>query len=145
MESFEGHNVNLEISNLCLVLILTVIHQGILTIMIAYLLFQGAWWGLMIGLIIGVIRMGIAVSYSSPVCGIPGEDTRPDILTKVHYLHFAIILGVCSAIVVVAVSIMTPPRPDSKVRARTRPISKPSVMTKSLIIGCNITKTFENV
>jgi sodium/glucose cotransporter 9 len=82
---------------------------------------RGAWWGLMVGLLIGLTRMILAVSYSGQdsQCGVPGEDTRPDILSQVHYLHFAIILGVCTLIVVVAVSIMTPPRPKNKLRKVT--------------------------
>lgn len=71
---------------------------------------RGAWWGLMAGLAIGVARMGLGVAYSTPICGIPEEDNRPNVLSKVHYLHFAIILAVCSFIVVVAVSYLTPPR-----------------------------------
>ena len=70
----------------------------------------------MVGLFIGVIRMSLGLAYSNPPpCGIPGEDTRPAVLADVHYLHFAIILGACSLLVVIAVSYMTPPRPKKKV------------------------------
>ena len=77
----------------------------------------------MAGLAIGVTRMGLGFSYSEPVCGIPGEDLRPDILTKVHYLHFAIILAVCTLIVVVAVSYLTPPRSKNQVSTKTLTLS----------------------
>lgn len=80
---------------------------------------QGAWWGLMAGLAIGVTRMGLGFAYDTPICGIPGEDLRPDILVKVHYLHFAIILAVCSFIVVVAVSYLTPPRSKNQLHKVT--------------------------
>ena len=43
---------------------------------------QGAFWGLMIGLVIGVIRMVMDFSYAAPLC--MEEDTRPWIVGKVY-------------------------------------------------------------
>jgi len=81
---------------------------------------RGAWWGLMVGLGIGIIRMSLGFAYETPpACGIEGEDTRPPVLADVHYLHFAMILGACSFIVVIAVSFLTPPRPPKKLRKVT--------------------------
>ncbi|PWA22438.1 hypothetical protein CCH79_00020482 [Gambusia affinis] len=51
---------------------------------------QGAFWGLMTGLVIGLVRMILEFSYTAPSCGQP--DHRPSILTDVHYLYFALIL-----------------------------------------------------
>jgi solute carrier family 5 (sodium/glucose cotransporter), member 9 len=79
---------------------------------------QGTWWGLMAGLVTGIIRMGVEFAYSIPTCGSGKEDKRPEIITKVHYLIFAIILCSVSFIVMVAVSIMTPPRSKKQVRSR---------------------------
>uniref|UniRef100_A0A915HLS6 Sodium/glucose cotransporter n=1 Tax=Romanomermis culicivorax TaxID=13658 RepID=A0A915HLS6_ROMCU len=54
----------------------------------------GAFWSLMIGLIIGLTRLILEVSFQAPTCFEP--DLRPDFLTKVHYLHFALALfGFC--------------------------------------------------
>jgi hypothetical protein len=44
-------------------------------------IFQGAFWGLMFGLVIGVIRMIMDFSYPAPLC--MEEDTRPAIVAKV--------------------------------------------------------------
>ena len=79
------------------------------------LLIQGAWWGLMAGLLIGVIRMALGMAYQGIDCGDTGEDTRPPVLAKVHYLHFAIILALCSLFVVMAVSLLTQPRKPEQV------------------------------
>ena len=76
---------------------------------------QGAWWGLMAGLAVGVVRMGIHFSYGDPYCHSSDADNRPSIYTDVHYLHFAIILSILSLIVVVCVSMVTKPRPANKV------------------------------
>ena len=77
--------------------------------------FQGAWWGLLVGLGVGLSRMGIHFAYSTPACGDPGEDERPSIFTDVHYLHFALILGAVVFFVVVCVSFLTAPRKESQV------------------------------
>ena len=74
---------------------------------------QGAFWGLMCGLLVGLIRFIWEFAYSTPGCG--EEDTRPGIITDVHYLHFGIILFVIVAIVTVSVSLMTKPIDDKHV------------------------------
>ena len=43
-------------------------------------------------------------------------DTRPSILSRVHYLHFAMLLsGVC-VIAIVAISLMSKPRTPNQVK-----------------------------
>ena len=42
---------------------------------------SGAFWGLMIGLIIGVLRMILDFSYREPLC--MEKDTRPSIVANV--------------------------------------------------------------
>ncbi|KAM3620150.1 uncharacterized protein V6R79_018925 [Siganus canaliculatus] len=70
---------------------------------------QGAFWGLMVGLVVGLIRMVLEFSYTAPSCGQP--DDRPPVLARVHYLYFALILLAITCIVVVAVSLATAPIP----------------------------------
>ncbi|KAL6481251.1 hypothetical protein MHYP_G00093310 [Metynnis hypsauchen] len=67
----------------------------------------GAFWGLMVGLAVGVTRMVLEFAFPPPRCGV--FDPAPSILRSVHYLHFAIILCLLTIIVVVVVSLLTPP------------------------------------
>ncbi|XP_048396003.2 sodium/glucose cotransporter 4 isoform X1 [Stegostoma tigrinum] len=68
---------------------------------------QGAFWGLMAGLAVGLIRMIIEFVYDVPSCG--DVDNRPGILKNMHYLYFALLLCILTAIVIAAVSLVTPP------------------------------------
>ncbi|XP_067157320.1 sodium/glucose cotransporter 4 isoform X2 [Apteryx mantelli] len=77
----------------------------------------GAFWGLMVGLAIGLIRMIMEFSYSTPSCG--EEDRRPAVLKDLHYLYFALILCVITAIVIVLISLCTPPIPEEKLACLT--------------------------
>ncbi|XP_044054929.1 sodium/glucose cotransporter 4 isoform X3 [Siniperca chuatsi] len=70
---------------------------------------QGAFWGLMTGLVVGLIRMVLEFSYIAPSCGQP--DRRPAILADVHYLYFALILLALTCLIIVAVSLATAPIP----------------------------------
>ncbi|KAM7388790.1 hypothetical protein PAMP_024939 [Pampus punctatissimus] len=70
---------------------------------------QGAFWGLMTGLVVGLIRMVLEFSYTVPSCGQP--DHRPAILTDVHYLYFALILLALTCLIIVVVSLATAPIP----------------------------------
>ncbi|XP_072125147.1 sodium/mannose cotransporter SLC5A10-like [Mobula birostris] len=67
----------------------------------------GAFWGLMIGLAVGLVRMIMEFAYPPPRCGV--YDPRPSILKRVHYLHFAIILCALTALIVMATSLLTEP------------------------------------
>ena len=40
-------------------------------------LFQGAWWGLMAGLLTGIIRIALGIAYPAPSCGPNVVDDRP--------------------------------------------------------------------
>ncbi|XP_078617965.1 sodium/glucose cotransporter 4-like [Branchiostoma floridae x Branchiostoma japonicum] len=70
----------------------------------------GAFWGLMSGLVVGLIRLVMDFAYGSPGCGEP--EFRPAVLWRVHFLYFAMILFAVSAIVMVVVSLFTPPIDD---------------------------------
>ncbi|NWZ63017.1 SC5A9 protein, partial [Acrocephalus arundinaceus] len=72
----------------------------------------GAFWGLMAGLAVGVVRMIMDFVYTAPSCG--EEDRRPALVKDVHYLYFALILCALTAIVIVIVSLCKPPIPEEK-------------------------------
>ncbi|NXE65253.1 SC5A9 protein, partial [Calcarius ornatus] len=72
----------------------------------------GAFWGLMAGFVVGVVRMILEFSYSAPACG--EEDRRPAVLKDVHYLYFALILFALTSIVILLVSLFTPAIPEEK-------------------------------
>uniref|UniRef100_A0A8K9V082 Sodium/mannose cotransporter SLC5A10 n=1 Tax=Oncorhynchus mykiss TaxID=8022 RepID=A0A8K9V082_ONCMY len=78
---------------------------------------QGAFWGLMVGLVVGVCRMVLEFAFPPPRCGI--QDDAPSVLRSVHYLHFAIILCFLSAAVVMVISLLTPPPTEEQVRNLT--------------------------
>ncbi|XP_074015912.1 sodium/glucose cotransporter 1 isoform X2 [Numenius arquata] len=71
---------------------------------------QGAFWGLMIGLLAGLGRMIAEFAYGTGNCVTPSNC--PFIICGIHYLYFAIILFGVSAIVILGVSYMTKPIPD---------------------------------
>ena len=71
---------------------------------------QGAVAGLVVGLITGMIRMILDFAFPAPLCG--DEDTRSPGIQRVlsmHYLYFGIMLFALSLIVVIIVSLLTPP------------------------------------
>ncbi|CAL1546247.1 unnamed protein product, partial [Lymnaea stagnalis] len=79
----------------------------------------GAFWGLIISQIVGLVRMVLEFAYAAPNCGSFEEDTRPTVLKEVHFLHFAIILSGVSIITTVVISLLTTPRPPEKIRRVT--------------------------
>ncbi|XP_046872527.1 sodium/glucose cotransporter 4 [Hypomesus transpacificus] len=78
---------------------------------------QGAFWGLMAGLVVGAVRMVMEFAYSTPSCG--QVDSRPALLRDVHYLYFALILLAFTALVIAAVSLCTPPIPKEHLHRLT--------------------------
>ncbi|PNI71621.1 SLC5A9 isoform 5 [Pan troglodytes] len=73
----------------------------------------GAFWGLVFGLGVGLLRMILEFSYPAPACG--EVDRRPAVLKDFHYLYFAILLCGLTAIVIVIVSLCTTPIPEEQV------------------------------
>ena len=80
-----------------------------------FAIFQGAFWGLMLSLVIGVIRLVLDFTYQAPTCGSGEEDNRPSVIKHMDFLHFAALLTVLSTILMVAISLLTEPRPERKV------------------------------
>ncbi|NXA57894.1 SC5AA protein, partial [Mohoua ochrocephala] len=78
---------------------------------------QGAFWGLMAGLALGLARMGLELAHPTPLCGVP--DQRPWLLADIHYLHFAVLLATVTAAVVVGGSLLTPPVPPAQLKDLT--------------------------
>ncbi|XP_054848630.1 sodium/mannose cotransporter SLC5A10 isoform X2 [Eublepharis macularius] len=78
---------------------------------------QGAFWGLMVGLAVGLSRMTLEFAHPRPRCGI--SDERPFLVKDIHYLHFAAILCLLTAAVVVGISLRTRPPAESQVENMT--------------------------
>lgn len=52
----------------------------------------------MAGLVLGAWRLVLELPHPAPPCGDP--DTRPAVLSSIHYLHFAVALFVLTSAVV---------------------------------------------
>ncbi|NWU18830.1 SC5AA protein, partial [Dyaphorophyia castanea] len=78
---------------------------------------QGAFWGLMAGLALGLARMGLELAHPTPLCGAP--DPRPWLLADIHYLHFAVLLATVTAATTVVGSLLTPPAPPAQLKDLT--------------------------
>ncbi len=77
---------------------------------------QGAFAGLMVGLLAGGIRMILDFVLPAPLCG--REDTRSEAIQKLlsmHYLYFGMMLFGLTIIVTVVVSHFTPPESPKRV------------------------------
>ncbi|XP_066264033.1 sodium/glucose cotransporter 4-like [Branchiostoma lanceolatum] len=72
----------------------------------------GAFWGMIIGLVVGTVRLILDFSYGFPRCGEP--DNRPDIITRFHFLHFAILLFTLCIVATVVISLLTEPQDKDK-------------------------------
>ncbi|KAM3598036.1 uncharacterized protein V6R79_012603 [Siganus canaliculatus] len=76
---------------------------------------KGAFWGLVIGLTVGCIRMLLDFIYPTPPCY--EVDDRPAVLKHVHYLYFSTMLSFLTLVVVVVISLATEkPRPEQIAR-----------------------------
>lgn len=74
------------------------------------LFFQGAFWGLMVGFVIGLIRMISEFAYGTGSCLAPSNC--PEIICGVHYMYFAIIVFFVTILVILGISFLTKPIPD---------------------------------
>ncbi|XP_058888826.1 sodium/glucose cotransporter 1-like [Acipenser ruthenus] len=71
---------------------------------------QGAFYGLVVGLLLGLARMITEFAYGTGSCVTPSQC--PKIICGVHYLYFALILFGISCIIILGVSLMTTPIED---------------------------------
>ncbi|KAK7889148.1 hypothetical protein WMY93_024708 [Mugilogobius chulae] len=78
---------------------------------------QGAFWGLMGGLLVGLIRMSMEFAFPEPSCG--EADLRPAVLAQVHYLYFSLLLFGLSALLICVVSLATEPIPAQSLHRLT--------------------------
>lgn len=75
---------------------------------------QGAFWGLIGGLVMGLCRMLPEFWFGTGSCIFPSNC--PFLVCGIHYLHFAIILFFCTSVLVLMVSYCTQPIDDQHVR-----------------------------
>nr|XP_020137007.1 sodium/myo-inositol cotransporter 2 isoform X2 [Microcebus murinus] len=68
---------------------------------------KGAFSGLILGLLLGLIRLVLDFIYAQPLCDQP--DERPAVVKSVHYLYFSVILSTATLITVSTVSWFTEP------------------------------------
>lgn len=77
----------------------------------------GAFWGGMVGFVLGALRLVLALVYREPHCDQP--DTRPSFIKDVHFMYVAAILFWVSALVTVVVSLCTPPPTKEQIGTTT--------------------------
>ncbi|XP_008590733.1 PREDICTED: sodium/glucose cotransporter 1-like, partial [Galeopterus variegatus] len=71
---------------------------------------QSAFWGLIVGIIIGFIGMVAKLVYEPWSC--TGNSKCPVFICGVHYLYFTMILFVVSLLTMLGISLITDPIPD---------------------------------
>lgn len=76
-----------------------------------------AFWGGMVGFILGALRLVLAFVYREPHCDQP--DERPSFIKDVHFMYVAAVLFWVSALVTVVVSLCTPPPGKEQIRTTT--------------------------
>ncbi|XP_068520666.1 sodium/glucose cotransporter 2-like [Anas acuta] len=69
----------------------------------------GAFWGLVLGLLLGLGRMVPEFVLGTGTCEAPGRC--PAFICGLHYLHFAIVLFLATCAIIIAVSLCYPPIP----------------------------------
>nr|XP_040132979.1 sodium/myo-inositol cotransporter 2 isoform X3 [Ictidomys tridecemlineatus] len=78
---------------------------------------KGAFSGLILGLLLGLIRLVLDFIYVQPLCDQP--DERPAVVRDVHYLYFSMILSTATLITVCTVSWFTEPPSEEMVSRLT--------------------------
>ncbi|KAG9509919.1 Sodium/myo-inositol cotransporter, partial [Fragariocoptes setiger] len=70
----------------------------------------GAFWSLMIGFSLGVLRLTLSFMYREPSCG-GAKDERPWVLKNVHYMYYAFFLFCVTTLSTLIISYFTRPPP----------------------------------
>ncbi|CAF1138164.1 unnamed protein product [Rotaria sp. Silwood1] len=79
---------------------------------------EGAFWGLIAGLFVGMFRFIWEYSYTAMPCQLEHLDKRPTII-RFNFLYFSVLLFFISAIVTIVVSLLTKPIPDKYISGLT--------------------------
>lgn len=75
---------------------------------------QGAFWALIVGFLVGIIRMVLDFVYHPPSCN--EVDVRPLLLSRVNFMYFATLLFWSTGLTGLIVSLATVPPSQDKVR-----------------------------
>ncbi|XP_053561931.1 sodium/myo-inositol cotransporter [Bombina bombina] len=78
---------------------------------------QGAFYGGIVGFVLGVTRLILAFVYRVPECNLP--DNRPWFIKHIHYMYIATALFWITAIIVIVGSLLTPPPKREQIRTTT--------------------------
>ncbi|KAL8625982.1 hypothetical protein ACOMHN_012574 [Nucella lapillus] len=70
---------------------------------------KGAFWALVVGMTIGLVRFAVQYSFTVPECGSGQPDPTPSFVKDVHYLYFSAILFAITICVACIVTIFTKP------------------------------------
>ncbi|CAF3842151.1 unnamed protein product [Rotaria sp. Silwood1] len=79
---------------------------------------EGAFWGLICGLFIGIIRFIWEYSYIAMPCQLEHLDKRPSVV-RLQFLYFSVLLFIISGIVTIVVSLLTKPIPEKYISGLT--------------------------
>lgn len=85
------------------------------TVTLVWLLWQGAFWGLILGTSIGIFRLVAEFSYGHTTC--EGGRKCPLFICSLHYLYFGFLVFLITLLVVLAISLATKPIADKHVSA----------------------------
>ncbi|MEQ2193841.1 Sodium/myo-inositol cotransporter [Xenoophorus captivus] len=77
----------------------------------------GAFWGGVVGLSLGALRLILGFVYREPHCDQP--DKRPSFIKDIHFMYVAAFLFWVSALVIVVVSLYTPPPEKEQIGTTT--------------------------
>lgn len=77
----------------------------------------GAFWGGMVGFILGSSRLILALVYHEPHCSQP--DERPSFIKDIHFMYVAAVLFWVSGLVAVVVSLCTAPPGKEQINTTT--------------------------
>ncbi|XP_063303585.1 sodium/myo-inositol cotransporter [Pelobates fuscus] len=78
---------------------------------------QGAFYGGVVGFVLGVSRLILAFVYRVPECDQP--DNRPSFIKNIHYMYIATALFWITGIIAVVVSLLTSPPNKEQIRTTT--------------------------
>ncbi|XP_060591471.1 sodium/glucose cotransporter 4-like [Ruditapes philippinarum] len=78
---------------------------------------QGAFYGIVIANVCGIIRLILEVVYPVPNCG--EVDIRPAFLSKIHSFYYSEMIMLLQFVLTVVISLCTKPLPEEQIRGTT--------------------------